>query len=398
MVKDTVMTAPARRVYLDHSATTPTDLRVVEAMLPYFHEVYGNSSSTHRVGQAAEQAVDDARETIARILNCKPAEIVFTSGGTESDNLAIRGAAWTKKYAGEGVHLVSSFVEHSAVIKTLGQLTILMGFNHTLVPVDHVAMIAAEDFASACWADTTLASVIYANNEVGTIMPIPQLAALAHERGILFHTDAVQAAGQLTLDVQALDVDMMSLSAHKFYGPKGVGLLYVREGIDLVPSQSGGSHEEGRRAGTMNTPAIVGMAKALQLAYEEIGERTAHYQTLRDALIDGILDRVPEAQLTGHPELRLPSHASFVFDGIDGNLLLLHLDMKGIAASSASACKTGNPEPSDVLLAMGYSNDLSGSGLRLTVGKDTTKEDVEYAVVTVAETVEKLLRLGQTYI
>jgi cysteine desulfurase len=385
-----------RNVYLDHSATTPTDPRVLEAMLPYFSDIYGNSSSAHSVGRKAEMAVEDAREAMARIFNCKPSEIVFTSGGTESDNLAVRGAAVTARSRGRGAHLISTPIEHSAVGKTVEQLSSQYGFERTLVPVDRTGMVDIEDFAGAIRADTTLASMVYANNEIGTIMPIPQLAALARERGVLFHTDAVQAAGQLNIDVQALNVDLLSISAHKFYGPKGVGALFVREGVELVPSQSGGSHEEGRRGGTLNTPGIVGMAKALELAYSELSERTAHYQARRDQLIDGILSRISSAELTGHPEQRLPSHASFVFDGLDGNILLMHLDLKGVAASSASACKTGNPEPSSVLLAMGIPAETAVGSLRLTVGKNTTEDDIEYAVETIAQTVEKLHRLRDT--
>src|SRR6185295_12954815 len=267
--------------------------------------------------------------------------------------LAIRGAAWSMK--NKGRHLITTPIEHDAVRKTVAQLVEVMDFESTILPVDHYGLVAVDDFAEAIRADTTTVSIMYANNEVGTIQPIQQLAALAHERGILLHTDAVQAAGQLTLDVQTLTVDMMSLSAHKFYGPKGVGVSYVREGIDLVPVQTGGSHENNRRAGTQNTPLIVGLAKALQLAYDEIESRTAHYCAMRDLLIDGILKHVSNAQLSGHATERIPSHASFVFEDIDSTTLLMHLDMKGIAASSGSACKTGNPEPSEVLLAMGYS-------------------------------------------
>lgn len=382
--------SPRRSVYLDHSATTPTDPRVIETMLPFFGEIYGNPASAHGFGRKAEQAVEDARETMARLLNCKPSEIVFTSGGSESDNLALRGAGMTARQQGRGSHLVTTPIEHNAVGKTVAQMADALNFETTLLPVDAVGMVDVEDFASALRPDTAVASVIYANNEVGTIEPIPLLAAQAKARGVLFHTDAVQAAGQLTLDVQRLGVDLLSLSAHKFYGPKGVGALYMRDGIDLLPSQTGGSHEEGRRAGTLNTPAIVGMAKALELAYDEIEAYTAHYQTMRDQLIDGVLSRVPGAQLTGHPEQRLPSHASFVFDGIDGNLLIVYLDVRGVAASSASACKTGNPEPSSVLLALGYEPEIATSSLRLTVGRQTTSEDVEFAIGALAESVEKL--------
>lgn len=380
-------------VYLDHSATTPVDARVLEAMLPYFSDIYGNGSSAHRFGRSAEHAIEDARESIARILNCQPNEIVFTSGGTESDNLALRGVVWARHE--QGRHIIVSSVEHSAVLRTSAELADVIGFERTLLPVDTLGVVDVEDFAGALRSDTTVASVMYVNNEVGTIEPIPQLAAQARERGVIFHTDAVQAAGQLSLDVQALGVGLLSISAHKFYGPKGVGALYVRDGIELVPTQSGGAHENYRRAGTYNTPGIVGMAKALELAYSELDERTAHFQQRRDQLIDGVLSRVAGAQLTGHPEQRLPSHASFVIEGIDSNILLMHLDMKGIAASSASACKTGNPEPSEVLLAMGYPHELALGSLRMTVGLQTSEEDVEYAVDALAQTVEKLHRLKQ---
>ncbi len=387
---------PRRNVYLDYSASTPTDPRVVEAMMPYFTEVFGNPSSIHSYGRRAEQAIEDARETVARILNCHLSEIVFTSGGSESDNLAVRGAAWQARQQGKGLHLITTPVEHPAVGKTVDQLATVMGFERMVLPLDRFGLVDVEDFANACRTGTTVASIMYANNEVGTIEPLPNLTAIAHEREVLFHTDAVQAAGQLTLDVQALGVDMLSMSAHKFYGPKGVGALYVRKGIELVSSQSGGSHEGGRRAGTHNTPFIVGMAKALELAYEELDERNAHYRAVRDQLIDGILTRVPNAQLTGHSEQRLPSHASFIFDGVDGNTLLMHLDMNGVAASSGSACKTGNPEPSDVLLAMGYSREQALGSLRLTVGKEITAEDIDYAVGVIANVVEKLYRMKTT--
>lgn len=384
------MSAP-RFIYLDHSASTPVDPRVLDAMLPYFTEVYGNASSAHRAGRRAEQAVEDARETVARVLNCKPSEVVFTGGGTESDNLAVRGAAWARR--GQGNHMLTTPMEHSAIGRTAAQLADLMGFDLTMLPVDATGMVDVEEFAGAIRPETTFASIIYANNEVGTIQPIPKLAETAHARGLLFHTDAVQAGGQLNLDVNALGVDLMSLSAHKFYGPKGIGALYVRDGVKLVNSSSGGSHEGGRRAGTHNTPGIVGLAAALKLAYEELDARTAHYSAMRDRLIDGILSRVPNARLTGHPEQRLPAHASFIFEGVDGNTLLMHLDTKGIGASSGSACKTGNPEPSGVLLAMGYSRELALGSLRLTVGMMTTEADIDDAVTTIAETVEKLYRM-----
>lgn len=386
-----------RTVYLDHSASTPCDPRVVEAMMPYFSEVYGNSSSSHSFGRKAEIAIDDARETIARILNCKPTEIIFTSGGSESDNLAVRGAGWMARATGKGAHLITTPVEHSAVSAPVKQMAGLQGFKSTFLPVSNQAEIDPEDLAAALRDNTALVSIIYANNEVGTIAPIPQLAAHAHERGALFHTDAVQAAGQLDLDVQTLGVDMMSLSAHKFYGPKGVGALYVRDGLELIAAQAGGSHERGRRAGTHNTPFIVGMAKALEIAHAERDSRLAHYRAMRDMLVDGILQRVPDVVLTGHPTQRLPSHASFIIKGVDSSKLLMHLDMRGVAASGGSACKTGNPEPSGVLLAMGFLPEDAIGSLRLTVGLHTTEQDIEYAITAVQESVEKLRKLAKMF-
>ncbi len=382
-----------RIVYLDHAATTPVDPRVLQAMLPYFGEVYGNPSSIHRLGRAAEQAVEDARETVARILGCQPGEVVFTSCGSESDNLALRGTVLARRHNGQGSHLITTPVEHPAVGKTARQLADLLDVDLTLVPVDEHGRVDPEDVAAACRVDTALVSVMYANNEMGTIQPLPQIAALAHQKGVLLHTDAVQAAGQLPLNVHALGVDMLAISAHKFYGPKGVGALYVREGIELVPSQSGGSHEGGRRAGTHNVAFIVGLARALELAYEEAEAHNAQYRRHRDRLIEGILSRVPDARLTGHPEQRLPNNASFVFRGVDGNALLMHLDLKGIAASSGSACKTGNPEPSGVLLSMGIEPEWALGSLRLTVGRQTTDADIDYALAVIPQAVETLRKL-----
>ena len=377
-----------KRIYLDHSATTPTDPRVLEVMLPYFSEVYGNPMATHQFGRKAEHAVEDAREMIASILNCQPNEVVFTSCGSESDNLAIRGVVLSQGFRGQ--HVITTPIEHPAVTNTLSQLSQIMDVASTAVAVDQYGMVDLDAYMSAFTDQTTLASVMYANNEIGTIQPITKLADIAHEHGVLFHTDAVQAVGQLSLDVQALGVDMLSISAHKFYGPKGVGALFVRDGIQLSPSQTGGNHEDGRRSGTHNTPLIVGMAKALSLAYGEQEARIAHYRAMTSALCEGVLRLVPNAMVTGHPEERLASHISFVFPGTDANKLLMHLDLKGIAASSASACKTGNPEPSTTLLAMGFDTDQARSGLRFTVGTSTTLDDIEYAAECVADAVLKV--------
>jgi len=384
-----------RLVYLDYAATTPMDPRVVEAMMPYMTEIYGNSHSAHRFGSRAEHAVETAREQVARVLNCKPREVYFTSGGSESDNLAIRGAAWAGA-ARHKRHLLTTPVEHSAVVNTCRHLQQYQGFDLTLVPVDRLGRVKAADFVSCIQPDTAIASVMYANNEVGTVQPVSVLGSQARERGVIFHTDAVQAAGLLSLDVQALNVDMLSLSAHKFYGPKGVGVLYVREGTPILPVQTGGSHEQGLRAGTVNTPGVVGLAVALTLAYEEQAARLAVYTARRDQLIDGVLRRVSGVSLSGDPVQRLPSHASFIFDGVDGNQLVMHLDVRGVAVSSASACKTGNPEPSSVLLAMGYDRESALGSLRVTVGLHTTEADIEYAVDCIRESVAALRALRVT--
>ncbi len=379
-------------IYLDHSATTPVDPRVVQAMLPYFTEVYGNASSAHSYGRSAEHAIESARETIATVLKCKPKEIVFTSGGSESDNLAVRGAAWYARQAGRGTHLITTPIEHGAIGKTIEQLAALQGFERTILPVDRFGRVSTQDFEAACRPGTTLASIMYANNEIGSIQPISELAAIAHEHGALFHTDAVQAAGQLALDVNQLGVDLLSISGHKFYGPKGVGALYIRDGVDITPAQTGGSHERGLRAGTQNTPLIVGLAEALRLAYEELETRTAHYRRLRDQLIGGVLATIPNARLSGHGSQRLPAHASFVFENIYSGTLVSLLDEQDIAASAASACKTGNPEPSSVLLALGYDRETAACSLRLTVGVQTKAQDIDYTVKTLAAAIKTLIR------
>ena len=383
-----------RYVYLDHSASTPVDERVLAAMQPWFTQAYGNSSSLHGPGRQAERAIEDARATVARVLNCQPQEIVFNSGGTEGDNHAIRGGAWKMRQAGRGSHLISNPTEHSAVGQTVQQLAQVQGFTHSLLPVDFYGRCALADFESACQPDSVLASIMLANNEIGSIQPVPALARAARAGGLLFHTDAVQAAGQLPLDVQALGIDLLNISAHKFYGPKGVGALYIRSGLQLHSSQTGGGHEEGRRAGTHNTPLIVGLAIALELANTERQQHVSHFRHMRDLLIDSVLDAVPGVVLSGHPQGRLPGHASFVLDGIDSSMLLMHLDVNGVAASGGAACKTGNPEPSSVLLAMGFSEQEAIGGLRMTVGRSTTEQDIKHAVKVLVNSVEKLRKLS----
>ncbi len=379
-----------RTIYMDHSATTPVDPRVVEAMLPYFIEIYGNSASIHRFGRAAAKALEESRRTVAAILGCHPTEIVFTGSGTESDNLALRGVAFAQRRAGRGNHIIVSSVEHHAVLNTARQLEEVFGFEVTYLPVDEYGMVNPEDVGRAIRKDTILISVMYANNEVGTIQPIAEIARIARAKGIPFHTDAVQAGGMLDLDVGRLGVDLLTLSAHKFYGPKGVGVLYIRQGVPYLPTLTGGGHERGRRAGTVNVAGIVGLATALRLAQESRESENARLRRLRDRLIQGILKRVPDARLTGHPTERLPHHASFVFKGINGEELLLALDVEGIAASTGSACTSGRPEPSEVVLAMGFPHEWAVGSLRLTLGKSNTDEDIDVVLEVLPRAVARL--------
>jgi cysteine desulfurase len=379
-------------IYLDHAATTPVDPRVLEAMLPYFTEQFGNPSSIYAAGRQARAAIDQARARIARILHCQPREIVFTSGGTESDNLAIKGVAWWHRLNGRGNHIITTAFEHHAVLHSVQYLE-RFGFEATYVRPGPDGLVRVEDIEAAIRPDTILISVMYANNEIGTIQPIAEIGKLAHRYGILFHTDAVQAAGTLPLDVERLHVDLLSLSAHKFYAPKGVGLLYVRQGTKLLWQQHGGSQESNRRAGTENVPGIVGMATALELAYAEREERNAHLLALRDRLIDGILQRIPDARLNGDREQRLPNNVNVSFEGVDGETVLLNLDMHGIAASSGSACTTGSTEPSHVLLAIGLTPEQARSSIRLTLGKDNTEQEIDRTLDVLEETVTRLRRL-----
>jgi len=386
-----------REIYLDHSASTPVDPRVVEAMLPYFTEHYGNASGLHRQARASARALDQARRDVAGILGCKPKEVVFTSCGSESDNLAIRGVAWAAKLAGKGHHLITSPIEHHAVSHTIDQLCEKFGFEQTVVPVDEHGMVNPDDVARAIRPDTALISIIHANNEVGTVEPLAEIGAIAREHGVPLHTDAVQAGAYLDLNVDRLKVDFLSLSGHKFYAPKGVGVLYARQGTNLLPQQTGGGHEGGRRAGTENIPYIVGLATALKLAHEERESENARLAALRDRLLKGVLTAIPDAQLTGHPEQRLPGHASFVIPGVEADGLLMHLDMAGVCAASGSACTSGMPEPSHVLVAMGLEYTLALGPLRLTLGRSTTQADVDYVLEILPGIVEKLRAINPVY-
>ena len=381
-------------IYLDYSATTPVDPRVLEAMTPYFTGLFGNPSSVHRYGQAAEAAVESSRETVAAVLNCRPDEIVFTSCGSESDNLALRGAAYAMREKNGAKWILASRAEHPAITKTLRHLEMYEGFIVEWLEVDENGRITPEAVSKAICNETAAISVMYANNEIGTINPIREIAEICRTHQVLFHTDAVQAAAYLPVDVQSLGVDMMSLGAHKFYGPKGVGVLYVRRGTPLVSHLTGGGQEFNLRAGTQNVPYIVGFAEALRLTHEEREQRSAHVLPLRDRIIGTVLETIPNVRLTGDLQWRLPQHASFVFQGVDGNLLLTLLDAAGFACSSGSACKTGNPEPSDVMNAIGLSREWGLGSLRITLGKETTPEHVEAFLTVLPGLVEKARTLG----
>jgi cysteine desulfurase len=375
-------------IYLDHSATTPVDPRVREAMLPYFGEIFGNPSSLHRFGQRALAAVDEARRTVAEILHAQPRDIVFTANGTESDNLAVRGIAFANR--GRGNHIITTPIEHHAILNTCAQLEREFGFEVTRVPVNRHGVVDPEDIRRAITDRTILISVMYANNEVGTIEPLTEIAKLARSRGVYLHTDAVQAGGYLDVDVEKLGVDLLSLGAHKFHGPKGVGVLYIRPGVKILPMQTGGSHEGGRRAGTENVPYIVGLAKALQIAKSERETTNARLRAQRERMIEGLLESIPGAELTGHPAGRLPGHAGFVIPGAVGDEMVFALDLAGIAVSTGSACTAGSLEPSHVLAAMGYAPDLARGALRVTLGRGNTDEEVQYALQAIPETIERV--------
>ena len=379
-----------KHIYMDHAATTPVDPEVMAAMLPFFSNEYGNPSSIHRWGQRADYAITTAREEIAEVLRCAADEIIFTSCGSESDNLALRGIALEARESGKGNHLIISAIEHPAILRTAQQLQNHHGFDITILPVNQHGLTSPTDLKNAIRPDTFLVSIMYANNEIGVIQPIAELAAIAHEHNILFHSDAVQAAGQLPLDVETLGVDLMSVSAHKFYGPKGVGLLYAKRDTLTHSHQTGGSQENGLRAGTQNVPLIVGMATALKIVAARRTHDNSQLETLRDKLIEAVLKTISDSILTGHRTCRLPNNASFAFAGIDGNELLMHLDLLNVAASSGSACKTGNPEPSNVLTALTLSPKLSLGSLRLSLGRDTKDSDIEYVQQVLPEVVNNM--------
>ena len=381
-------------IYLDNAATTRVSDAALDAMLPYFRQQYGNPSSLYAFGQEVKEALERARATVAGVLNCEPREIIFTSGGSEADNQAIRSAAAIGARAGKR-HIISTAFEHHAVLHTLSKLE-KEGFEVTLLDVHSDGLVRVEELAAAIRPDTCLVTVMYANNEIGTIQPIAEIGRVCRERGVLFHTDAVQAAGHLPIDVQAQNIDLLSLSAHKFHGPKGVGALYARRGIALTNLIEGGAQERGRRAGTENTAGIAGMAAALDEAVRNMERDSAKMTALRDRLIAG-LSRIPHSALNGDAERRLPGNVSFCFEGIEGESLLLLLDDKGVCASSGSACTSGSLDPSHVLLAIGRPHEVAHGSLRLTLSGETSEEDIDYTIKAVTEVVAYLRSISPVW-
>jgi cysteine desulfurase len=383
-----------RLIYLDNAATTRTAPEVVEAMLPYFSELYGNPSSVYEFSQKSREAVTKARETIAKSLGARTEEIYFTAGGSESDNWALKAAA--EAYQGKGNHIITTKIEHHAVLHT-GQWLEKQGCEVTYLDVDENGTVKLEELKKAIRPTTILISIMFANNEIGTIQPVKEIGEIAREHGILFHTDAVQAFGQLPINVDELNIDMLSSSAHKLNGPKGIGFLYIRKGVKIRSFLHGGAQERKRRAGTENVPGIVGYGAAVERAMRTMEERTAKERVLRDYLIDRILREVPYTRLNGHRQNRLPNNANFSFQFIEGESLLIMLDMEGICGSSGSACTSGSLDPSHVLLAIGLPHEIAHGSLRLTLSDETTEEELDHVVDAVKKIVEKLRGMSPLY-
>lgn len=383
-----------KRVYMDNAATTALRRDVLDAMMPYLTDIYGNPSSLHYFGQEAHKAVENARHQVASALNAEDNEIVFTGCGTEADNMALKGIA--EKYQSKGKHIITSSVEHHAILHTCEYLE-KHGFEVTYLPVDEYGMVKAEQVRDAIRSDTILVSIMFANNEVGTIMPIKEIGAVCREKGVFFHTDAVQAVGHVAIDVKAMNIDLLSLSAHKLHGPKGVGVLYIRKGIVVPPLLHGGAQERRKRAGTENVAGIVGLGKAIEIACSDIEGTSKRMCYLRDKLINGIEASIPEVKLNGHRTERLPGNVNFSIKYIEGESILLMLDINGIAASSGSACTSGSLDPSHVLLAMGMPHETAHGSLRLTLGDDTTEDDIDYVLEVLPEIVVKLRKMSPLY-
>lgn len=384
----------ARSIYFDHAATTHVKREVLEAMLPYFSENYGNPSTVYTIGRTSKKAIEEARETVARIIGAEPREIFFTGSGTEADNWAVKGAAYANMKKGK--HIITTSIEHHAVLHACQYLE-SEGFEVTYLPVDEYGLVTPGQVEAAIRPDTILISIMFANNEIGTIQPIAEIGRIAREKGICFHTDAVQAMGNIKINVSELNVDMLSMSAHKFYGPKGVGALYVRKGVKLTSFMHGGAQERGRRASTENVPGIIGLAKALELADMNMEPHNRKLVALRDRTIEEIEKKIPFVRLNGHREKRLPGNVNFSFEFIEGESLLLMLDLKGIAASSGSACTSGSLDPSHVLLAIGLPHEKAHGSLRITFGDENTDEDVDYLMEVLPEIVRRLREMSPLY-
>ena len=383
-----------KTIYLDNAATTKTRPEVVEAMLPYFTEYYGNPSSVYEFSTPSKKAIAEARETIAKSLGAKTNEIYFTAGGSESDNWAIKATA--EAYESKGKHIITSKIEHHAVLHTCEYLE-KRGFEITYLDVDENGTVKLDELKKAIRPDTILISIMFANNEIGTIQPIKEIGEIAKEHGIIFHTDAVQAYAHVPINVDEYHIDMLSVSGHKFNGPKGIGFLYIRTGLKLRSFIHGGSQERKRRGGTENVPGIVGIGKAVEIAMANLAERTAYEVELRDYLIDRVLSEVPYVRLNGHLTNRLPNNANFAFQFIEGESLLIMLDMQGICGSSGSACTSGSLDPSHVLLAIGLPHEIAHGSLRLTLSEETTKEDIDFTVDEIKKIVEKLRSMSPLY-
>jgi cysteine desulfurase len=383
-----------RRIYLDHSATTPVRSEVLEAMLPYLNERYGNASSIHGFGREAKVALEEARERVAEVLGAASSEIFFTSGGTEADNLAIKGTAFANRKKGR--HIITSKIEHHAVLESCKVLE-KEGFEVTYLPVDYQGLVNPKDLSKAIRDDTTLVSVMHVNNEVGVIQPIEELCRITKQKGACFHTDAVQSVGKLSVDVQKLNLDMLSASGHKIYGPKGVGAIYIRKGVRITPLSHGGHHERSRRAGTENLPAIVGFAKALELLAQEMDDQYKHLEKLSQALYQKLIETIPDVILHGDPTRRVPSIMNLSFKGVEGESVILSLDTKGVAVASGSACTSGTLEPSHVLSAMGIAPEIAQGAVRFSFGKDNTMKDVEYVASILPEIIQRLRSISPIY-
>jgi cysteine desulfurase len=382
------------RVYMDHNATTPVHPEVLEAMIPFFKDHFGNASSIHWAGREVKKYLDEAREKVAALLHAAPEDVIFTSCGTESDNMAIKGVAFALQEKGR--HIITTQVEHHAVFHTC-QFLEKMGYEITYLPVDRDGLIDLEELRRSIKPQTTLVTIMFANNETGTIFPVPEIGEIAREKGVIFHTDAVQAVGKLPIDLRQLPVDILSLSGHKLYAPKGIGAQYIRRGTKLTSLLQGGAQERNRRAGTENIPYIVGLGKASEIAQRDFAKRQAHLLSLRDRLHRGILDRIPHVKLNGHPTQRLPNTLNLSFLFIEGESLLLNLDLEGIAVSSGSACTSGSLEPSHVLLAMGISHEIAQSAIRFSLGWANTEEDVDYVVDVLPRIVKRLRDMSPLY-